>query len=116
MVAQMIDELRSWGCDTVGALERMLGDENLYFELLHEYIPKIDMERLDNLIASKNKEEAFQYVHDLKGTLGSLGLTPLYVPVCKMTDNVRAGSFEVDELMSNFKVAKHQLDNILYGI
>ena len=44
---------------------------------------------LNLAIRSKNYEAAFEAAHGLKGSSGTLGLTPLYEAVCAVVENLR---------------------------
>lgn len=78
------------GFDIAGALERMLGNPDLYLELLGEFrrnqsesIPK-----LRKLIQSAQWVEARQHLHGLKGICGNLGAVHIVQLVNKVDESL----------------------------
>lgn len=75
----LIEELNALGVDTAEALDRVMGDEDLYKMMLGMFVDALqtspitleefDGDSLDGLIRK---------VHTLKGTTGNLSLTPLF--------------------------------------
>ena len=48
-------------------------------------------DRLAQAVVAQDKQMAFEAAHDLKGVLGNLSLTSIYVPVSQMPDLLRGG-------------------------
>ena len=44
---------------------------------------------LEDAVASKDLDKAFDAAHSLKGVLGNLALTPVYQPVYEITELLR---------------------------
>ena len=49
-----------------------------------------NFDKLADAIRADNLDAAFEHAHALKGVLGNLSLTPIYNPVCEMTERLRA--------------------------
>lgn len=111
---KIIGKLNAFGCDTEGALERVVGDEPLYLDLLSEYILSVDLADLEALIATGDLKGAFEYAHSLKGAVGNMGITPLYLPISEITEILRKNSTEnVAALLEKAKKVKSQFDEIM---
>lgn len=85
-----IDALKQFGADTEDGLSRCMGNEAFYFKLIGKVIDDKNFASLEEAIASKNYDAAFEIAHSMKGVLGNLALTPIYDPVCEMTELLRA--------------------------
>ena len=70
--------LTDWGCSTDSALDRMLGDEDLYLEFLTEFTKDPSFDMLSDALCETKNREAFEHAHMLKGVAANLGLDPLY--------------------------------------
>ncbi len=93
-MSDIITALKDWGCDIEGALDRVLGDEKFYRSLLGMLTEDAAFDGLGEAIKNKDALKAFQYAHDLKGSLANMGITPLYRTVCEMVEPLRVGSFD----------------------
>lgn len=110
----VIEKLSEWGCDTQKAIERMLGDRELYVNMLYKYREMLDIQGLCALIEDKKTGEAFETAHNLKGVFGNLSLDPLYKLTCRIVDILRAGGCEgLDVLTAELKTEKKKFDDIL---
>lgn len=90
----MLDCLRELGCDTDGAMERFLEDEDFYWECFDKFVEDGEIESLGQLLLVNDVEEAFSTAHSLKGTLGNLGLTPLYDIMVTIVEPLREGRID----------------------
>ena len=86
-----IEQLHAMGCDTVQALERMAGDEEFYVECLREAVENPGFAGLEKALAARDTQAAFDCAHALKGVLGSVGLTPMYVKAAEIVEPLRQG-------------------------
>lgn len=85
----LLAELKNWGCDIDGALERFLEDRQLYAECLRMAAEDPAYELLEKAFRAGAEQEAFDCAHTLKGVLGNLGLTPLFEAAVRMTELLR---------------------------
>lgn len=87
----LLEELRNWGCDIDGALERFVGDEELYRTCLYTVLSDKAFEGLGEALRAGQVSEAFDYAHTLKGVLANMGLTPMYEVIVRMVEPLRVG-------------------------
>lgn len=114
MNTDVINRLFMWGCDTDAALERVLGDEELYLKFILQYCGNEDIDKLDNYILNKDAEGGFTLAHTLKGVYGNLGLTPVFDIICEIVEMLRNGMQEgVEDKMLELHDAKAELDEIM---
>lgn len=102
----IIQRLKEWGCDTDGAVARLLGDRQLYVSFIYKYAAKFDVGGLGCHIDSRKRDAAFAVAHDLKGSAGNLGITPIASLAGDITERLRgkSGSFDgVDELYERLR-------------
>jgi len=81
-------QLREWGADPDTAIERMMNDEKFYRKMLKKFAEEDELCEL-GIIAREDPKEGFRIAHNLKGTAGTLGLTPLYNAVCDVVEDLR---------------------------
>lgn len=92
-----IDSLREFGANVEEGLERCMGMEDFYLEMVELGLSDERFEALGTQLEEKNYDEAFETVHALKGVIGNLALGPLYNTIFDMTEHLRARE-EVDYL------------------
>ena len=85
-----IDDLTAWGADTQDGLRRCMGNEGLYLRLVGTIKDDAGFEALSSAIGDGRLDDAFEAAHGLKGSLGNLALTPLYSPICEITEHLRS--------------------------
>ncbi len=84
-----IDALKQLGCNTDDGLTRCMGNEAFYFKLIGKVIDDKNFQALEDAVAAKDLDAAFDAAHSLKGVLGNLALTPVYEPVYEITELLR---------------------------
>ena len=84
-----IDSLRDFGANVEEGLERCMGMEDFYLEMIELGISDERFEVLGKNLEDQNLDEAFEAVHALKGVIGNLALTPLYETICEITEHLR---------------------------
>ncbi len=87
----LLEELKKWGCDIDGALERFVGDEELYTTCLYTVIEDKAFAGLGESLRTNHIKEAFDYAHTLKGVLANMGLTPMYDITVRLVEPLRIG-------------------------
>lgn len=87
----LLEELRNWGCDIDGALERFIGDEELYKTCLYTVLEDKAFGGLGEALGAGWVKEAFDHAHTLKGVLANMGLTPMYDITVRIVEPLRAG-------------------------
>lgn len=114
----ILKELNDYGCDIKGALDRVLGDEELYIICLEKFVADEGFDKLGKYIEEKKIEMAFNESHTLKGVSGNLGVTPLYNLLTVIVEKLRKDSLEgvfedYKKIMKSYnKIKKISKDNI----
>lgn len=90
----IFQDLKNWGCDVDGAMERFLEDEELYLSCLQMVVSDSNFEKLGTALREKNIEQSFDCSHTLKGVFANLGLTPMLHLSEQIVEPLRKGSEE----------------------
>ena len=90
-MCEVLEKLRAWGCDLDGALERFLGDEELYKSCLPMVAEDESFDGLKEALAEDERKKAFDCAHTLKGVCANMGITPMFDTVEKIVEPLRAG-------------------------
>ena len=85
-----IEKLRELGANVDKGLERCMGMEDFYLEMIELGLSDDRFEALGKALEEGNLDDAFEDAHALKGVVGNLALTPLYETVSEITENLRA--------------------------
>ena len=85
-----IEKLREYGANVDEGLSRCMGREDFYIRMVNMALQDANFDRLKEAVAANDLTAAFEAAHGLKGVLGNLALTPVYDPVCEMTELLRA--------------------------
>jgi len=88
----LIDELKGLGANVDEALDRVMGDEDLYVMMLGMFLSSV----AENPISPEDfnagdLEDLTKRVHTLKGVTGNLGLTPLFNSYTESLGLLRSG-------------------------
>lgn len=73
---EMILCLKNIGVDTGTALNRFMGNENLYKKFLFKFPTDDNFRKLKSAIDNKDSRAAFMAAHTVKGVAANLGLDP----------------------------------------
>ena len=85
-----IDGLRELGANVDEGLERCMGMEDFYMEMIELGLSDERFEALGQALEAGDLDNSFEHVHALKGVIGNLALTPLYETICEITEHLRA--------------------------
>ena len=85
-----IESLKSFGANVKEGLERCMGMEDFYIEMVELGMSDERFELLGQNLLAKDLDEAFETVHALKGVIGNLALGPLYDTICEITEHLRS--------------------------
>lgn len=91
-----IEKLIAYGADTKTGLARCMGNEGFYLRLVGMEMADPNFARLEKAAAEGETRAAFEAAHALKGAVGNLALTPLYDPLCEVTELLRNATGPVD--------------------
>lgn len=107
------DNLRAYGANVDEGISRCLDDEEFYIDLVKSVIPDERIEELEGYIAEKDFDKAFEVAHALKGMYGNISLTPIYEPVCEITELLRErADADYSEYIEKAKEQKRRLVEI----
>ena len=85
-----IEELQAYGINTKEGLARCMNNSKFYFRMLGMGLKNASFDKLENLLAEGNLEEAFEQAHAIKGVVGNLAITPIYDKIADITESLRA--------------------------
>ncbi len=85
-----IDTLREFGANVDEGLERCMGMEDFYIEMVELGLNDERFDQLKPALEQKDMQQAFELVHALKGVIGNLALGPLYETIIEITEHLRA--------------------------
>ena len=109
-----IDSLKEYGADVETGLARCLNNEQFYLMLVQRATVEDGFDVLKNALESGDFNTAFEVAHSLKGVIGNLALTPIYEPVCALTDLLRDRSAcDYADLLDQILEAKARLVGII---
>ncbi len=108
-----LDELKAWGADTAAGLQRCMNNETFFFRLVKMIPGDPNFQKLYDAVAGGDLQAAFEAAHALKGSTGNLSLTPLYAPVCEITELLRAQTkTDYAPLVGRIRSARDELERI----
>lgn len=108
-----IDNLKAFGADVTEGVKRCLDDEEFYIDLVKSVIPDERIPELEKYIAAKDFDKAFEVAHALKGMYGNISLTPIYEPICQITELLRdKKDVDYSGYLSKAKAEKKRLDDL----
>lgn len=85
-----LDELRAFGVNVSEGMARCMNNEGFYLMMVGSAAQEKSFDTLRDTIAANDLAAAFEAAHSLKGVLGNLSITPLYEPMCQITELLRA--------------------------
>ena len=85
-----IDGLRELGANVEEGLERCMGMEDFYIEMIELGLSDERFEALGSTLEAADIDASFEHAHALKGVIGNLALAPLYETICEITEHLRA--------------------------
>ena len=85
-----LDDLIAFGANVDEGLSRCMGNEAFYLRLVETVKADEGFDKLKAAIDENRLHDAFEAAHALKGSLGNLAITPLYEPVCEITELLRS--------------------------
>lgn len=84
-----LNKLIDYGADVKDGLRRCMNKEDFYLKLINKSLDDNRLTELEHQIRIKDYYSAFETAHTLKGMYSNLSLTPLTVPISKMTELLR---------------------------
>ena len=84
-----LDALRAYGAKTAEGMARCLNDERFYLEMVKMALADKSFDLLKSAMDAGDTRAAFSAAHSLKGSIGNVALTPIYEPICALTELLR---------------------------
>jgi HPt (histidine-containing phosphotransfer) domain-containing protein len=108
-----LNKLIDFGADVKDGLMRCMNKEDFYLMLVNKSLSDNRLSLLEHQINTKDYYSAFETAHTLKGMYSNLSLTPLTVPISKMTELLRNGTdTDYTVLLEEAKAQFHKLCNL----
>lgn len=85
-----IDMLTAYGANTTEGLQRCMNNEGFYLRMVKMLSADGNFQKLYDAVEAGDLTTAFEAAHALKGSSGNLALTPIFAPVCEITELLRA--------------------------
>ena len=87
-----IDALKAYGANVQEGLARCFNNEAFYLRLVGMGLADPNFDNLKNAVGQGDAAAAFEAAHALKGAIGNLSLSPIYDPICELTEKLRGQS------------------------
>ncbi|MDY4784853.1 Hpt domain-containing protein [Pygmaiobacter massiliensis] len=111
---KLLDELQAWGCDIPAAIDRVLGDKELYCSCLELFAEDENFELCAKALHEQNYRAAFEAAHALKGVAANLELTPLRTCISALVEQLRHKQTDgLEPYWTAIQAARTQLQNFL---
>ena len=89
-----IDSLRAYGADVEQGLARCMNMEPFYLRIVGMVKDDVDGDfaKLKEAMAERDTAKTFEAAHALKGSTGNVALTPIFRPVCTLSDMLKGNT------------------------
>ena len=84
-----LDALRAYGANVDEGLARCMNNEPFYLKIVGMVQVDGHFEKLKSAMETGDTKAAFEAAHALKGASGNVSLTPIYTPVCALSDTLK---------------------------
>ena len=91
-----LEALRAFGANTAEGMERCLNDEPFYLEMVAMTLSDGHFDALRFAMDAGDARAAFTAAHALKGMVGNVALTPIFEPLCALTELLRGKDSPVE--------------------
>lgn len=114
---EKLQRLKEFGCDTDGALTRVLGKEEIYLHCITEFLEEKDMDDAETAVRMGDMMETREKIHGMKGVCGNLGFTEVYKITCTMMDLFKSGrDREAVEMFPQLRMEYDRLTSMIRSI
>jgi HPt (histidine-containing phosphotransfer) domain-containing protein len=108
-----LENLRNYGAAVDEGLKRCLDDEDFYLELVRSTVADDRISELEQCLADKDLDKAFEVAHALKGMYGNISITPIYEPLSRITELLRERTdTDYSGLLAEARLQKQKLDKM----
>lgn len=91
-----LDALKTFGANTEEGMARCLNDESFYMQMVAMTLEDKSFDALKAALDAGDSPGAFAAAHALKGAVGNVALTPIFEPLCALTELLRGKDAPVD--------------------
>lgn len=91
-----LEALQAFGANTAEGMGRCLNDAPFYLEMVAMALEDKSFAALKTAMDAGDARAAFAAAHSLKGAIGNVALTPIYEPLCALTELLRGKDAPVD--------------------
>ena len=91
-----LDALRAYGANTAEGVARCMNNEPFYLRMVAMALADKNFDALTAAVDAGDVTAAFEAAHALKGSIGNVSLTPIYRPICELTELLRGKSMPAD--------------------
>ena len=92
-----LDALSAYGANVGEGMNRCLNDEPFYLEMVAMTLADKNFAVLKAAMEAGDSRAAFAAAHSLKGAIGNVALTPIYEPLCALTELLRGKDSPVED-------------------
>jgi hypothetical protein len=85
-----IEDLNKYGANTQEGIQRCVNNEDFYLRMVNRIPGDVNFQKLYDAIEVGDLDGAFEAAHALKGSTGNLALSPIFDPVCEITELLRS--------------------------
>ncbi len=108
-----VNDLKIYGANTEEGLKRCMNNESFYLRLVKMIPGDASFRKLYDAVDKSDLDTAFEAAHALKGSVGNLSLTPIFEPICEITELLRAKTqTDYTLLISKIREARDELARI----
>ena len=91
-----LDALRAYGANTGEGLSRCMNNEPFYLRMVAMALADDNFDALASAVNAGDASAAFAAAHALKGCIGNVSLTPIFKPLCELTEQLRGKTVPTD--------------------
>ena len=84
-----LESLKAYGANTDEGLNRCMNNEAFYLRMVGMALEDRNFDALETAVKAEDACAAFEAAHALKGSIGNVALTPIYEPICALTELLR---------------------------
>ena len=85
-----VNDIEEYGADTAKGISRCMNNGGLYIRLVKMLAVEANFSKLSDSIDKGDLSAAFDAAHAIKGSAGNLAVTPIFEPICEITELLRA--------------------------
>ena len=105
-----VNDIIEYGADTEQGLCRCMNNEEFYIRLVKLLAADVNFSKLTDSIDKGDLSSAFEAAHAIKGSAANLAVTPIFEPICEITELLRARTeTDYSALLNRIKEKRDEL-------